>query len=746
MIELNHRKNGSQSRPLPSIGQLDKFALYVTTAVVLFFAVYPFLFFGERSNLWFTGTSRRMTLNDFLTIILSLEAFLVVWLWLEMPRRRKAEGALKKMHFLQQAISRACGRIVSMRREELEQGLERELSTIRDMLNVDGVLWFQQSEDKTKYVLMQSSQRDSTSPVADELWPAEIPWIAECISRGEPVHVRRMKDLPQQAAADRVFLEGRGVRSISLIPADGESGRANILVLTSFTKEIAWEPDVNAQLSVLASVFASAQSKKAAQDESQASELRFRHLMHESPLGIALLDPNAQMRVANARLEQFLGRSCEELRRVNILEVVHPEDAPQIWLHLRELLAGVGEITHSELRFLRKDNSVTWAKMTICPAGTKIGDGSLLLCMIEDVTETKVARELLERSRRMLTLSLESSRSIAWEYDLKTDTVSWLDKSTLHDSEHGVPATDSFTHVLSFVAPEDRELLCGLRDQVLKTGGDFSTEFRMFAEDGSIRWMLVKGQLLRRAGENHAKFVGVTIDVSEMKNAQLQLQELAKRLMLAQEEERKRISRELHDDIGQRVALLGMELDIARRGVSEDNLRNKLEELQASASELGTDIHHISHGLHSSKLKHLGLESALRELCQRIGNQPSLNVELTCQGEASVLTEDEALVLYRIAQEALTNVVRHSHATRATVVLHCSETEAEVVISDNGCGFDSQIQSGGIGLLGMKERLRAVNGDLRIISDGNSGTEVRAVVPIAAKANGAARHAAIGTT
>src|SRR5205807_5302692 len=303
-------------------------------------------------------------------------------------------------------------------------------------------------------------------------------------------------------------------------------------------------------------------------------------------------------------------------------------------------------------------------------------------------TETNAAKELLERSRRMLTLALESSRSIAWEYDPRTHMLSWLDRTILRDSEDRIPASDSFDSVLWHVVPEDRKALRGLLDEVLKSGGDFSTEFRMFARDGSIRWKLGKGELLRKSGDNHPTLVGVTIDVSEMKNAQVQLQELAKHLMQAQEEERKRISRELHDDIGQRVALLGMELDMARRPLSEGDLRNSLERLQASASELGTDLHHISHALHSSKLKHLGLESALRDLCQRMSHKPALLVELNCAKMTKSIPEDNALALYRVAQEALNNVIRHSLASKASLSLEYSDTEAKLVISDNGQGFD----------------------------------------------------------
>jgi signal transduction histidine kinase len=256
----------------------------------------------------------------------------------------------------------------------------------------------------------------------------------------------------------------------------------------------------------------------------------------------------------------------------------------------------------------------------------------------------------------------------------------------------------------------------------------------MIAKDGTIRWMLGKGELLNKTGESVPRILGVTVDVSEVKRAQFQLQQLAKRLMEAQEEERKRISRELHDDIGQRVALLAIELDIMRQQFAAEDkgeLGERLEQLQASTSELGTDLHLLSHALHSSKLKHLGLESALRELCHRMNSKPGTLVELNCGKVSNFVTEDEALVLYRVAQEALNNVLRHSSATKATIALHYSETNAILVISDNGRGFDPAANSDGIGLVGMRERLRAVGGEFKISSAPGVGTSIYASVPLA---------------
>lgn len=719
-----------QSRLFPAFMRLDRFAFYAMTAAVLFFAIYPLLFFGSASNRWSIGANKSIPLNDSLTIILSLEAFLLVWLWLEMPRRQKAENALKRMHAVQRAISNASGRIVSLSSDELEQGLQTELCAIREMLGVDRASWFQQSKAGSQYSCVQTSSSEQLTAL-NEFWLSEIAWINGAVSRGAPVRLRRLKDLPAEAEADRAILERCGVKALALIPSNSGASRMNVLVLTSFGKEIDWDEEVIAQLSVLVSVFASAHAKKVALDAGHVSELKFRRLFDDSPIGIALLSPDGQLHMANAALGKLLGRNNGELTFRNILDFTYSRDIPQAWLHMQEVIAGVREITQTEKRLLRKDGSIIWARITISLVGTENEDVPFLLGMIEDVTETNLAREQLERSRKMLSLALEASRTIAWEFDAVTGMISWLDRNKLRDTNDLVPARDFFSNVLLHVAVEDREKLCDSAKTILQTGGKFSAEFRMIAKDSSIRWMLGKGELLTKDGESVPRIVGVTVDVSEVKRVQFQLEQLTKRLMEAQEEERKRISRELHDDIGQRVALLALELDfIQQQLANQDKLRERVAQMQASASELGTDLHHLSHALHSSKLKHLGLEAALRDLCHRMSSKQPLAVELTCGKQTKIVPEDEALALYRVAQEALTNVLRHSQATQASLTLEYSDTCATLVIYDNGKGFDLDERTDGIGLVGMRERLRALHGDFHISSAPNCGTQIRASLPL----------------
>jgi len=311
------------SRPFHFISRLDWFALYLATTVVLFFAIYPLLFFEPASSRWPLGNSKPLALGDQLNTILLLEAFLLVWLWLEMPRRRKAETALKKLHSVQRAISSASGRIASLNSEELGPGLQRELSAIREMLSVDQVFWFQQDNDGTMYERVQTSKRSEELASDHELSLRQTPWIADAILGGAPVRLRRLEDLPAGAEMDRMALEQCGVKALALIPSSGANG-INALGLASFTQEIAWDEEVIAQLSVVASVFASAHAKKVAVDAGRASELKFRHLFEDSPLGIALLDSGGQMLMTNEPLAKLLGYSREELKLKSISDVAHP--------------------------------------------------------------------------------------------------------------------------------------------------------------------------------------------------------------------------------------------------------------------------------------------------------------------------------------------------------------------------------------------------------------------------------------
>ena len=757
MAPLNPLRLVSRPGWFLSLTRLDWFALVLSTASVMLFAASMLISTPRSGSVvkalrnvsWLHTSIREMTVDTVLLFFLVLEVLLLLWLWMEFPRRRRTEDALRKINSLQRAIARSSARIVSMTSTEIVAGLHAELSGIREMLGVDRICWYQQSPDGTRFARLQTASSAPEVPCRESFSSIEHPWLANSILQGVPLLIRSLGDMPAGSELDRQNMEPIGMRSFALVPSIGGTGTSNAMMLTSFTKEIDWDAEVVAQLSVLASVFASAHARKLAQEAGTESELKYQHLFEEAPIGCCLLDREGRICTANTAFARMLGYSHEELDRKGFWEITAPEDVARSLVSFQELISGVRDFFQMEKRYLKKDGAVIWGRLTMSVQGARTADGQFVLAMIEDVTEAIRARQQLEQSRRRLIMALEASRMTAWEYDPATEMIAWVDRNTLRETGGHPAGPVPFADVLKHVHPEERTMLLELTHRIINEGGIFSAEFRMFARNGAIRWMLGKGEFLRKEGDSGpGKIAGVTLDVSELKRTQVELQQLANRLMEAQEEERRRISRELHDDIGQRVALLGIELDLVRQLLHEQEpLRERVERAQLATGELGTDLHQLSHALHSSKLKYLGLPAALRELCTRMADKHSLAIQLQCDEQKLSLPEEEALALFRVAQEALNNVVRHSRATSVRVTLSHTPNELRLLVCDDGCGFDPTSKTSGIGLIGMRERVRAILGDFQIISAAGAGTEIHATVtfPVPARARASIKQMRAGS-
>jgi len=225
----------------------------------------------------------------------------------------------------------------------------------------------------------------------------------------------------------------------------------------------------------------------------------------------------------------------------------------------------------------------------------------------------------------------------------------------------------------------------------------------------------------------------------ELRDSQTQLrasydriQHLGRRLLHEQEEERARVARELHDDVCQQLGCLVLELEILRR---EDQHRRKADRVLADVVDLAQDamksLRDLSHQLHSAKLQMVGLVSAIRGLANDLSG-PGLRVAFSHEAVPTGLPDDLTLCLFRVVQEALRNVVKHSAATEASVQLRGQEHGLILSISDNGVGFHlDDIRTKGLGLLSISERLQSVGGRLDIWSRPGSGTQLEIVVPIA---------------
>ena len=222
---------------------------------------------------------------------------------------------------------------------------------------------------------------------------------------------------------------------------------------------------------------------------------------------------------------------------------------------------------------------------------------------------------------------------------------------------------------------------------------------------------------------------------TQLEHSQLELQALAGRLLTAQEDERRRISRELHDDFNQRLAMLTLEIETLHQELPESRKETieRLGALRDGIVSLSDAVHSLAYQLHASILDDLGLSAALESYLAAYKRRESIDVEFTRSDVIDALPADVASCLYRVAQEALRNVARHASATRVTVKVEEHAEGISMAVSDDGAGFDipsPQDAGSHLGIVGMEERVRLVNGRLRLSSRPGEGTRIVVWVPM----------------
>lgn len=293
----------------------------------------------------------------------------------------------------------------------------------------------------------------------------------------------------------------------------------------------------------------------------------------------------------------------------------------------------------------------------------------------------------------------------------------------------------------SGVHPDDLDRCLGIYTTSFDCREDFEMEYRLRRHDGQYRWIVDYGVPRFGSDGTFCGYIGSCVDITERKLSEMSLRELTGRLIHAQEEERARIARELHDDISQRMALLQIGLEQFEHGgptlTSMD--RRELHHLARVASEVSHDLHSMSHKLHPARLDLQGLVAAMGSFCKELANQHALEINFQHQDVPLRIPMDVALCLFRIGQEALRNVVKHGKTSQAKVELFGREDGIDLCISDSGAGFnpESVQRQGGLGLISMRERLRLIGGHLAVESEPDRGTRIRVRAPLSGGFSGA---------
>jgi PAS domain S-box-containing protein len=429
------------------------------------------------------------------------------------------------------------------------------------------------------------------------------------------------------------------------------------------------------------------------------------------------------------------GERVENIPIVNVTELRDTVDwrALQHWRIPQSALPAGSVILYRPPTFWESYKRYALAAMVVIAV--------LLLLVIgllwERVRKRKAEAALRESEKRFRVMA-DTTPSLVWMCDTKGRITYLNERSTAFTgSDSAAGYGDSWT---AYVHPDDLKNVKDGMAQGLKDRQSFPREYRLRRSDGIYRWMFDVASPRVNGDGTFGGFIGSAIDVTEQKLAQRALEQVSGQLIEAQEKERSRIARDLHDDICQRLALLSMEIEQANRvsGTLPTDTTHNLEEIRKHCSEIAGDVQSLSHQLHSSKLEYLGVAAAIRGFCHEFSRQHEVSIAFTEENVPRHLPKDLSLCLFRVTQEALHNAAKYSGVSQFAVELRATQDNIQLVVIDFGAGFDVEEakKNRGLGLVSMQERVHLVHGTLAINSMPGKGTTVLVAVPLPADSRG----------
>jgi PAS domain S-box-containing protein len=348
-----------------------------------------------------------------------------------------------------------------------------------------------------------------------------------------------------------------------------------------------------------------------------------------------------------------------------------------------------------------------------------------------DITERKRAEQALREQRTLLAEAQKLAGLGCWEWDPSSGRVTWSDELyDIYGVERGA-FQPSFESYLERVHADDRQRVARTVTGAAMQSRGFTFEERIVRPDGALRQLRSHGEAVRDEAGRLVKVVGACLDITDHKAAEEALRALSRRLVEAEETERRRIARELHDRVGQNLSALNINLDILLGSLRDETLKRRLQDSLALVDGTLQSIENVMADLRPPLLDEYGLGAALAWYGQEYAQRTGIRVAVDHEAFAgSVLRAETAVALFRIAQEALNNVAKHAGAKVVRIELAPEEGQVTLSITDDGCGFDApQAPRGRWGMTTMRERAEAAGGRLSVQSAPGKGTTVRATVP-----------------
>jgi PAS domain S-box-containing protein len=464
------------------------------------------------------------------------------------------------------------------------------------------------------------------------------------------------------------------------------------------------------------------------------------HAVYEhSAIGMAVCALDGRFISVNAAMCGFLGYSESELLERTFMDVTHPDDVEENVSKREALLANSCDAFQLEKRYLHKSGEVRWALTVVSVVRDAAGKPLFTIGQMLDIGALKHTELALRANRESLADAQRLAHLGDWEWHIPSGRLTWSDEVYRIFGIDKASTEPSYALFLDCVHPEDRAAVNAAAIAAVNTGGYYETDHRICRPDGTIRVVHELGTVYQDAEGNSERMHGTVQDITDRYNHeqaardyQNRIQQLAAHETQSIEAERKRIAQEIHDDIGQLLTVLKIDMLLSRAAFADNaaaqaNTDAMLELLERTIGA----VRQVTHNLRPPALN-FGLVAALEWLVQDISRCSLLSIVLDCARNTVSIEDRVATAAFRIAQESLTNIMRHADATEARIAVEYAHDSLILEISDNGCGFDVErgLAGGGFGLLGMRERIAALDGRFDIESGPDRGTVVRVVLPV----------------
>lgn len=380
-------------------------------------------------------------------------------------------------------------------------------------------------------------------------------------------------------------------------------------------------------------------------------------------------------------------------------------------------------------------------------AGVALGRMEPVQRVITPFSEANaVAQELFSASQTIVQtderkrFAVDAAGIGLYDRDVANGTLYWSPqfKELLGVSEDTEPNDDL---LLQLTLPEDRKIIQNVRQSyrtIRNAPDNYEYEWRLApTEARPMRWLVSKGRVIKDADGKTVRVHGACMDITERKQNEREREDLRRRLMSVQEDERLRLSQDLHDETGQILAASLLELKLVESMSGPDAVA-RIKQLQKRLEGMGKALHRIAWELRPASLEELGLADAIQNYASAWSREYGIEADVYCEGDLTDLDSEVSTAVYRVLQEALTNVAKHATgATVVSIVLDRSDGQLRVTIEDDGHGFDPADKpawkggpSGGLGLAGIRERLSLIGGSVEIESSTESGTGIFARIPL----------------